>query len=177
MFFCSSLRDSCVPFTQRLPNVYPIFCLFADARQCQLFFFSFFEMSVPVKRRRCSVSCCKPSDRDAECISSHAVPDNLRATWLEAIGCSSSDTFFRVCSRHFAPDAFKTRTKVTGRLQLRRGAIPTLFLPTATAASAASLVSDSVKLRHNSLLRYDRASSITLSLFSNCVVNRCNAAN
>uniref|UniRef100_A0A6B0VAY7 Putative purinergic receptor p2x n=1 Tax=Ixodes ricinus TaxID=34613 RepID=A0A6B0VAY7_IXORI len=92
-------------------------------------------MSVPVKRRRCSVSCCKPSDRDAECISSHGVPEdnNLRASWLEAIGCSSSDTFFRVCSRHFAPDAFKPRTGA--RLQLKPGVIPTLFLPTATAAA------------------------------------------
>uniref|UniRef100_A0A147BQP7 THAP-type domain-containing protein n=1 Tax=Ixodes ricinus TaxID=34613 RepID=A0A147BQP7_IXORI len=88
-----------------------------------------------VKRRRCAVSRCKPSDRDAKYISSHGVPEdkNLRASWLEAIGRSPSDKFFRVCSRHFAPDAFKPRTGA--RLQLKPGVIPTLFLPTATAAA------------------------------------------
>ncbi|CAN7975326.1 unnamed protein product [Ixodes persulcatus] len=107
-----------------------------------------------VKRRRCAVSRCKPSDRDAKYISSHGVPEdkNLRASWLEAIGRSPSDKFFRVCSRHFAPDAFKPRTGA--RLQLKPGVIPTLFLPTATAAAplGKDLQSDSDTQESESIL-------------------------
>lgn len=58
----------------------------------------------------------------------------MRATWLEAIGRTPSEKSVRVCSRHFAPDAFKPRSEWTERVSLKPGAIPTLFLPKRTAA-------------------------------------------
>ncbi|KAM7306453.1 hypothetical protein ISCGN_010156 [Ixodes scapularis] len=90
------------------------------------------------------------SDRDSESSSSHVAPkdDKLKTIWLEAIGRSCSDKRVQVCSRRFAPEAFEIRTGLIERPQLRRGAVLTLFLPSATAASAAS----SVYKRHNSEL-------------------------
>ncbi|XP_040065974.1 zinc finger protein 471-like isoform X1 [Ixodes scapularis] len=97
-------------------------------------------MSAPANRRRCSVKGCKVSDRDSESFSSHVAPkdDKLKAIWLEAIGRSRSDKRVQVCSRHFAPEVFELSTAHTERPRLRHGAVPTLFLPGATAATAAS---------------------------------------
>lgn len=93
-------------------------------------------MSFSSKRRRCSTKGCNPCDRNYENFSSHGVPEDkhLRATWLEAIGRTPSEKSVRVCSRHFAPDAFKPRSEWTERVSLKPGAIPTLFLPKRTAA-------------------------------------------
>ncbi|XP_049268661.1 uncharacterized protein LOC119383891 isoform X2 [Rhipicephalus sanguineus] len=85
---------------------------------------------------RCDIDNCKGGTGE----STHRVPDDaeMRQTWLRLMGWPATTTRARmfVCGRHFTPDDYTRNPDVMQssgfqfeRIRLKKGAVPSLFLP------------------------------------------------